>query len=185
MDMSYMTRRGMLILFGTAVITLLAAAVVGACTLTVGPTAVVEDPTQGPNGEFQAVGAVSYALENMSACEDDNDGAPADQECQDVDKEGSGYDFGIAVGVGDRRATCHYGNEHSDTDPGPGNEFDMYSEASATKKQDGAGAVLRAQVEDNQDSPGVGYACFTSEEQNNANNGGATATSPQPVVVGP
>jgi hypothetical protein len=185
MDMSYMTRRGMLILFGTAVITLLAAAVVGACTLTVGPTAVVEDPTQGPNGEFQAVGAVSYALENQSACDEDNDQARADQECEDLDDNGSAYDFGISVGARDMRSTCHYGNEHSDTDPGPGNEFDMYTQASQKDTPDGANAVLKARVEDNQESPGVGYACFTSEEQNNADDGGATATSPQPVVVGP
>jgi hypothetical protein len=185
MDMGYVARRGMLILFGTASITLLAAAVGWACTLTVGPTAVVEDPTQGPNGEFQAVGAASYALENQSNCEDDNDDARADQECEDVDGEKSGYDFGIAVGARDMRSTCHYANEHSDTDPGPGNEFDMYTEASAKEKVDGAGVVLEAQVEDNQDSPGVGYACFTSEEQNRQNDGGATATSPQPVVVGP
>jgi hypothetical protein len=171
----------MLILFGTASITLLAAAVGWACTLTVGPTAVVEDPTQGPNGEFQAVGAVSYALENQSACDDNNDQARAEQECEDLDDNGSAYDFGISVGARDMRPTCHYANEHSDQ----ANEFDMYTEASAKVKQNGAGVVLKAHVQDNQNSPGVGYACFTSEEQNLADNGGATATSPQPVVVGP
>jgi hypothetical protein len=171
----------MLILFGAAVIPLLAAAVAGACTLTVGPTAVVEDPTQGPNGEFQAVGAVSYALENQSACDDRNDDTNAEQECEDQDNDGSAYDFGISVGARDMRSTCHYANEHSD-EP---NEFDMYTQASQEDTPDGAHAVLEAQVEDNQNSPGVGYACFTSEEQNQRKDGGATATSPQPVVVGP
>ena len=179
--MSYMTRRGVLILFGSGVITLLATAVVWACTLPVGPTAVVEDPTQGSNGEFHAVGAASYALENQSKCDEDNDQAPADQECEDQDGEKSGYDFGISVGAADMKPTCHYANEHSDK----ANEFDMYTEASAKEKQDKAGVVLKAHVEDNQDSPGVGYACFTSEEQNNNKDGGATATTPQPVVVGP
>jgi hypothetical protein len=182
MDMSYMTRRGMLILFGTAVITLLAAAVVGACTLTVGPTAVVEDPTQGPNGEFQAVGVVSYALENQSACDEDNDNDRADQECEDQDNDGSAYDFGISVGADEVDPTCHYANEHS---PEEDNEFEMYTQASQEDTPDGTGAVLEAQVEDNQNAPGVGYACFTSEQQNNADDGGATATAPQPVVVGP
>jgi len=171
----------MLILFGSGVITLLATAVVWACTLPVGPTAVVEDPTQGSNGEFHAVGAASYALENQSACDEDNDDTNAEQECDQKDAEKSAYDFGISVGARDMRPTCHYANEHSD-EP---NEFEMYTEASAKEKQNGAGAVLEAHVEDNQDSPGVGYACFTSEEQNNANDGGATATTPQPVVVGP
>lgn len=180
--MSYMTRRGVLILFGTSVITLLAAAVVGACTLPVGPTAVVEDPTQGPNGEFHAKGVASYALENQSACEDDGDQTLTDQECEDQDGNGSAYDFGISVGAAEADATCHYGNEHS---PDADNQFEMYTQASQEDTEDGAHAVLTARVEDNQDSPGVGYACFTSEEQNNNDDGGATATNPQPVVVGP
>jgi len=199
--MSDTTRRGLLVLFGTSAITLLATAVAWACTLPVGPTTVVED---GSNN-FHAVGTVSYTLEAQSKCNDDSPPTSVSKHCTDQDREqetyagpqgkkespSSGYDFGIVkpelVDLPGRRLprpTCHYATEHS-SGAGVSNEFVVHDEARSTADPEAGGQVLTAHVPDDPTAqPSETVACFTSEEENNNLDGGATATIPQPVVYG-
>lgn len=178
-----MTRRGLLVVSGATGIMLLAAAVGWACTVPVGQTAVTE---QGDT--FHAEGVASFALSAQSACSgstatsancvDDDDHRAAE------DQDDDAWHFGIvdpqALGSGGA-TTCHF--DHKAIDSG---DTEMIAEEGdvETETTSGVGKTLSSQVDDPGGELAATVACFSSEEPNNAEDGGAAATMPQPVIIG-